>query len=242
MSEWTTKVLGIWTNACGAMQPLARELNKTLEGSSAREVANSSPEPHTYTASSSNFELNVDEIEDTEWDETPYNKLVLPEGEKEPIMAFADRPRLNSQGFDDFIAHKGEGIMILLCGPPGVGKILTAEAMEEKSRVPLYIPSASDLETSPERVKAGLSKALECCQLWDAILLLDEVDVFLETRGSNSLDRNELVFIFLRRLEYYQGLIFLTTNHLSAIDPAFRSRFDLILLYRDIDEPSRRKI
>ena len=65
--------------------------------------------------------------------------------------------------------------------------------MAEKSRVPLYILSASDLGTSPEKVEAGLTKALECCQLWDAILLLDEADVFLEARDCNSLDRNELV-------------------------------------------------
>ncbi|KAI1345697.1 P-loop containing nucleoside triphosphate hydrolase protein [Xylaria sp. FL0043] len=85
-------------------------------------------------------------------------------------------------------------------------------------------------------------KALECCQLWDAVLLLDEADVYLEARGSNSLTRNELVSIFLRRLEYYQGLMFLTTNRTSVIDPAFKSRLDLVLPYYDLDEPSRRKI
>lgn len=65
--------------------------------------------------------------------------------------------------------------------------------MAEKSRVPLYILSANDLGNSPEKVGAGLTKALECCQLWDAVLLLDEADVFLEARNSNDLTRNELV-------------------------------------------------
>ena len=53
-------------------------------------------------------EFNVDDIVDIEWDEAPYNNLVLPEGERELVMAFADRPRLSTQGFDDFIAHKGD--------------------------------------------------------------------------------------------------------------------------------------
>ncbi|KAI1822693.1 P-loop containing nucleoside triphosphate hydrolase protein [Xylaria intraflava] len=187
-------------------------------------------------------ELNVDEIEDVQWDDSPYDNLVLPDGERELVFAFADRPRFSKQGFDDFVAHKGEGIIILLCGPPGVGKTLTAEAVAEKSRAPLYIVSASDLGSTAASVDKGLSNALECCQLWDAVLLIDEADIFLESRDSNNLQRNELVSIFLRRLEYYRGLMFLTTNRSTAIDSAFRSRIDLILPYVDLDEANRRRI
>ena len=53
--------------------------------------------------------------------------------------------------------------------------------------------SASDLGTNPANVDLALTGAFERCRLWDALLLLDEADVFLETRDSNSLDRNELV-------------------------------------------------
>lgn len=61
------------------------------------------------------------------------------------------------------------------------------------SKAPLYVLSASDLGTNPARVNSALTTALERCRLWDALLLLDEADVFLEARDSNSLDRNELV-------------------------------------------------
>ncbi|KAI5868705.1 hypothetical protein GGS23DRAFT_546838 [Durotheca rogersii] len=88
----------------------------------------------------------------------------------------------------------------------------------------------------------SLMRALECCRLWNAILLLDEADVFLESRDINSLARNELVSIFLRRLEYYRGLMFLTTNRLNVIDPAFKSRIDLILPYYNLDKSSRRAV
>ncbi|KAK4206148.1 P-loop containing nucleoside triphosphate hydrolase protein, partial [Rhypophila decipiens] len=136
----------------------------------------------------------------------------------------------------------GKGIIILLCGPPGVGKTLTAEAVAEKSHTPLYVLSASDLGTNPAKVDSALTEALEGCQMWNAALLLDEADVFLESRSAASLDRNDLVSIFLRRLEYYQGLMFLTTNRLSAIDAAFKSRLDLILPYHDLTEDSRRDV
>lgn len=74
------------------------------------------------------------------------------------------------------------------------------------------------------------------------MLLLDEADVFLEARSSNSLERNELVAIFLRQLEYYQGLLFLTTNRIERIDSAFKSRIDLIIPYKDLDTFARKQV
>jgi hypothetical protein len=58
--------------------------------------------------------------------------------------------------------------------------------------------------------------------LWKAIVLLDEADVFLETReekGDNA-ERNGLVAIFLKELEYFSGIIFLTTNRVETFDAA----------------------
>jgi hypothetical protein len=46
----------------------------------------------------------------------------------------------------------------------------------------------------------------------DLVLLLDEADVFMQSRDSKSLERNKLVAIFLRLLEYFEGILFLTTN------------------------------
>ncbi|KAK3693092.1 hypothetical protein B0T22DRAFT_504503 [Podospora appendiculata] len=174
--------------------------------------------------------FDVDDVKDTTWDETPYQKLVLHGGdkEKELILAFS-KHRASSKGFDDFARESSSSS----AAPPGVGKTLTAEAIAEKSRTPLYVLSASDLGTSPAKVDAALTAALECCQMRKAGLLLDEADVFLECRSGLSLDRNEL---------YYQGLMFLTTNRLSAIDPAFKSRLDLILPYHDLTEESRRDV
>lgn len=43
-------------------------------------------------------------------------------------------------------------------------------------------------------------------------------------------------------LEYYRGLLFLTTNRLSSFDSAFQSRIHLTLNYQGLDKPSRQKI
>ncbi|RAH48812.1 P-loop containing nucleoside triphosphate hydrolase protein [Aspergillus brunneoviolaceus CBS 621.78] len=74
------------------------------------------------------------------------------------------------------------------------------------------------------------------------VLLIDEADVFLEARTVSDLARNELVSIFLRKMEYYEGILFLTSNRAENIDPAFDSRIHISLLYPDLDAVSRRQI
>ena len=91
-----------------------------------------------------------------------------------------------------------------LSGPPGVGKTLTAESVAEVMKVPLYVMSAGDLGTTARSVEGNLKDILRMVPKWDAVLLLDEADVFMEARSATDLQRNELVSIFLRMLEYYE--------------------------------------
>lgn len=65
--------------------------------------------------------------------------------------------------------------------------------MADKPKTPLVALSASDLGTDPTKVDKVLANMFKCCRLWGAVLLIDEADVFLEKRDSNSLKRNELV-------------------------------------------------
>lgn len=62
---------------------------------------------------------------------------------------------------------------------------------------------------------------------WIAVFLNDEADVFLEARTAQDLTRNKLVSVFMRILEYYRGVIFLTTNRVGVLDQAFESRIYL---------------
>lgn len=48
--------------------------------------------------------------------------------------------------------------------------------------------------------------------------------------------------VFLRLLEYYDGMMFLTTNRSDSIDPAFQSRIDMKIEYGDLTNDSRKKI
>lgn len=109
-------------------------------------------------------------------------------------------------------------------------------------KVPLYMMSAGDLGLDPRNVESKLQNILEMCTKWNAILLLDEADVFLEQRSLHELERNKLVSIFLRILEYYEGIMFLTTNRVNTFDPAFQSRIHISLDYPQLSIESRKVI
>lgn len=147
-----------------------------------------------------------------------------------------------STSFDDIIEGKGKGLIGLLSGPPGVGKTLTAEAVSEVTQRPLYYLSAGDLGADPERLDEQLGSIIELCQVWSAVLLLDEADVFLQKRHDMDVSRNALVSIFLRQLEYFEGILLLTTNRLQSFDPAFQSRIHFSINYLPLAVEARKAI
>ncbi|KAI9150607.1 ATPase family AAA domain-containing protein [Paramyrothecium foliicola] len=137
----------------------------------------------------------------------------------------------------DIVRGKGQGLIILLHGPPGSGKTSTAETLAAHSRRPLYPITCGDLGTTPEKVEIALMEHTERAQRWGCILLLDEADVFLSRRDWRDTNHNALVSVFLRQLEYYSGILFLTTNRVGVIDEAFKSRIHVSLAYPTIRLP-----
>jgi SpoVK/Ycf46/Vps4 family AAA+-type ATPase len=109
-------------------------------------------------------------------------------------------------------------------------------------KVPLYMMSAGHIDTNPDRVEHTLKQILSMTTKWNAVLLLDEADVFLEARSTSDLERNKLVSIFLRILEYFEGFLFLTSNRVENIDAAFESRIHLSLQYGRLTFEARKQV
>ncbi|KAJ8071027.1 hypothetical protein OCU04_001375 [Sclerotinia nivalis] len=131
---------------------------------------------------------------------------------------------------DDIVANKGKGLVILLYGPPGVGKTTTAETVAIATRKPLFSISVANVGDEAKKVEKNLAKIF-------SLASSDEADVFLESRGqgvANNVERNSLVSVFLRVLEYYQGILMLTTNQIAQFDVAIKSRIHVAFKYEEL--------
>jgi SpoVK/Ycf46/Vps4 family AAA+-type ATPase len=93
----------------------------------------------------------------------------------------------------------------------------------------------------PVKVETVLTTIFKIASRWRAILLLDEADVFLAQR-SNDPHLNALVSVFLRELEQYDGILFLTTNRVQAFDEAMISRIHLALKYEPLGRDARKAV
>jgi SpoVK/Ycf46/Vps4 family AAA+-type ATPase len=166
--------------------------------------------------------------------------LVLNEDKKDLVRALVTVHIEKSHTIQtDFMGGKGEGLIILLHGGPGTGKTLTAESIAELVERPLYRVTCGDIGTEPESVEKYLESVLFIGSTWGCVVLLDEADVFLEERTKMDLQRNALVSVFLRVLEYYDGILILTTNRIGTFDEAFKSRVQLALHYPPLDYAGR---
>ena len=161
------------------------------------------------------------------------DKLVLPAHHRDLIDILTAR---EAAPVHDFIAGKSGGTTILCQGAPGLGKTLTAEIYSEVAGKPLYRVHSGQLGTTAASVGATLSGILRRAVRWDAILLLDEADVYIRCRD-NDLEHNAIVAEFLRTLEYFDGLLFMTTNRVDDVDDAILSRCIATIRYETPPRP-----
>jgi SpoVK/Ycf46/Vps4 family AAA+-type ATPase len=168
-----------------------------------------------------------------------YDQLVLDPEKKAMVRALVED---NSSGFSDIISGKGGGCIFLLHGEPGTGKTLTAEAVSELLQRPLYSVSVGELGTDTASLEKNLRQILDVAQIWNAVILIDEADIFLEKRSTGDVMRNAMVGIFLRLLEYHQGVMFLTTNRVREFDTAFHSRISVAMRYNALTQAARESI
>lgn len=142
--------------------------------------------------------FEVEKLVPISWNDTAFPSLLLPAGYKSLILSFVEGQATDKETLDDVIQGKGLGLVMLLVGKPGTGKTLTAEAVADKVRKPLYVLSAGELGQRSEMMEPRLNTILKLAERWDAVLLFDECDVFLQERSVNHLAHNEIVAVFLR--------------------------------------------
>ncbi|WP_085317542.1 AAA family ATPase [Derxia lacustris] len=182
--------------------------------------------------------VHVEDMELYEYKPALKQKLVLPAEQTDLIdILTAEMDVL----MDDIVAGKSGGTTVLCAGPAGVGKTLTAEVYSEIIRRPLYRVHSGQLGLNVAAMETALKDVLTRAQRWGAVMLIDEADVYIRRRDDN-MTANAVVGVFLRVLEYFNGLLFLTTNRVDDIDEAIVSRCIALIKFNPPDREARRKI
>ncbi|KAJ5454033.1 uncharacterized protein N7458_004989 [Penicillium daleae] len=211
------------------------------------------------------LECAVSALRDVDWSPESFDCLQIPSENKTLLLSMA-KTRLGlipTVPFDDVIDGKGQGLNILLkyvskclyytvtwslthaSGPPGVGKTFTVEATSEYFRLPLYSISAGELVVDhgdSHALESQLEFIFKIAKHFKAVLLLDEADAFMASRTELHDNHNRLVTIFLRKLEYYQGILFLTSNRGIQFDDAILSRIHLTIEYENLTKEFRKDL
>ena len=179
---------------------------------------------------------DVDDVSDYEFDTASIERLHLPSEMLGMLSEVFNAPA--EAVFGDLIAGKHGGLVVLASGSPGVGKTLTAEVYSELTERPLYVLELGELGTNAAQVEENLNRVFTRVARWNAVLQFDECEIFLAQRDDD-LERSAIVGIFLRLLDYYRGILFLTTNRPQVLDHAILSRVTLHLEYPDLDADTR---
>ncbi|CAN5243760.1 hypothetical protein BH10PSE15_BH10PSE15_00540 [soil metagenome] len=126
-------------------------------------------------------------------------------------------------------------------GRRGVGKTLTAKVYAEIIGRPLYRVHSGQLGLNVAQMETALKDVLTRAQRWGAVMLIDEADVYIKRRDDD-MTMNAVVGVFLRVLEYFNGLLFLTTNRVDDIDEAIVSRCIALIKYHPPGREGRHRI
>ncbi|EEU36554.1 uncharacterized protein NECHADRAFT_81263 [Fusarium vanettenii 77-13-4] len=192
------------------------------------------------------FQFFVEDIQPIDWHDEAYSDFVFHEQKKELVLSLVLNHNMNngtSRATQDVIVDKGKGLIVMLSGPPGTGKTLMAEAIADHLHRPLYRLEAKDLGTQAASLGTNFKRVSELTTAWNAIILLDEAEVFMAPREPGHVSQNGLSSAFLRELEYFSGIIFLTTHTIkTGIDSAFRGRVSVHLVFPPFTQQTREKV
>jgi len=139
-------------------------------------------------------------------------------------------------GMQDLLAGLRRCPQARLCfyGLPGTGKTAFARWIAHSLGKPLLAKSVSDLVSAyVGETEGNLARAFQQAERDDAVLLLDEVDSFLQER-SKARYSWEITAVneMLTQMESFEGLFIVSTNLMKDLDGAALRRFDLKVCFR----------
>ena len=126
---------------------------------------------------------------------------------------------------------------VLLCGPPGCGKTLTAEALASELGRPLAIVRTDSVVSSfLGETAANLRKVFDFAAKSPMVALFDEFDALGKERedASEHGELRRVINAVLQMLDAYEGrsILIAATNHEGLLDTAVWRRFEEVLFLK----------
>lgn len=130
-----------------------------------------------------------------------------------------------------------QGVRILAYGMAGSGKSEFAKALAKELDKPIILKKASDLLSMwVGGSEKNIAKAFREAEQRGAILVLDEVDSFLQDRSGASVSWEvSQVNEMLTQMESFAGIFIATTNFMDNLDRASIRRFDMKVEFKPLD-------
>lgn len=155
------------------------------------------------------FDVHVNNIALYKYRTDMEEMLILPDN-----MKRLSRMLVSSSSNDDVmdvVENKSQATIVACIGDPGLGKTLMAEVMSESCQLPLYKIQAAQLGLDVSSLESNLYRILRRAERWGAVIMIDEANAYIHERG-HDIHQNAIVGVFLRLLEYFSGILMLTTN------------------------------
>ncbi len=177
-----------------------------------------------------------------------WHDVILPEEVLAPVFEFLNyathRERVFADwGFDRKLPY-GRGLSALFAGPPGTGKTMICSLLAKELGLELYrIDLSQVVNKYIGETEKNLGRVFDEAARGQVMLLFDEADALFakrtEVKSSHDRYANLEVNYLLQRMESHEGVVVMTTNSETAIDPAFRRRIRFRVRFPAPDEKQR---
>ncbi len=179
-----------------------------------------------------------------------WQDLVLAPGVLGQLQELAARVRLRDLVLDDWglgVRFRGRGSAVLLAGPSGTGKTISAEVIAHDLGLDLYVIDLSQVvDKYVGETEKNLDRIFDEADGLNGVLLFDEADALFGKRSDvkDARDRwaNVEVAYLLQRMELFDGVAMLATNLRTNIDEAFTRRLDAVVEFTLPDVQSRKRL
>lgn len=179
----------------------------------------------------------------------PDEALVLPANTKKELDYLMQRCK-NRESLGEELgitirAGYKMGVKALLVGPSGTGKTLVASWIATRLGLPLFrVDLASVVSKYIGETEKNLATLLAKAEQSEVVLLFDEADSLFgkrtDIKDSNDRHANSQTNYLLQRIEFYKGIVLLTSNSRGRFDSAFTRRLDKVIEFA-LPAPEQRR-